>query len=120
MKALNYAAIKNSLNRLLFISEKQISPIVAVKSTSLREYLLLGGFLVSGLYFANKEKKMKSWIYRDDIGAPNGIHGYEEMVNSVGQHHGHYHWTQERTFSTFNSATYFKLIVVFEEDLKFG
>jgi hypothetical protein len=38
---------------------------------------------------------MYSWIYRDDIGAPHGIHGYEEQVNSVGQHHGHFHWTQE-------------------------
>lgn len=34
----------------------------------------------------------EAWIFRDDIGAPHGIKGYEEQVNSVGMHHGHTHW----------------------------
>ena len=25
------------------------------------------------------QKKMHSWIYRDDIGVPHGIHDYEEQ-----------------------------------------
>jgi ubiquinol-cytochrome c reductase cytochrome c1 subunit len=69
------------------------------------EYLLLSGMLAGGFYYLKKDKKMHSWIYRDDIGAPDGIHGYEEQVNSVGQHHGHFHWTQEGFFQTFDSAS---------------
>ena len=61
--------------------------------------------IVGGLYLINKEKKSHSWIYRDDIGAPHGIHGYEEQVNSVGQHHGHNHWTSEGFLKTFDSAS---------------
>ena len=69
------------------------------------ELLALGSLLVGSLLYLNKEKKALSWIYRDDIGAPNGIHGYEEQVNSVGQHHGHYHWAREGFLSTFDSAS---------------
>ena len=47
----------------------------------------------------------EAWIFRDDIGAPNGIKGYEEQVNSVGMHHGHTNFTSETTWNTWNSAT---------------
>ena len=40
-------------------------------------------------------KEAEAWIYRDDIGSPHGIKGYEEQVNSVGMHHGHSHWPSE-------------------------
>jgi len=102
---INFSNLKQSANRFVFTSEKQFQPHITSKPTKFSEFALLTGFLGAGLYFANRDKKMHSWIYRDDIGAPNGIHGYEEMVNSVGGHHGHYHWPQEGTFQTFNSAT---------------
>jgi hypothetical protein len=44
-----------------------------------------------------------AWLFRDDIGAPNGIKGYEEQVNSVGMHHGHSHWPSEIGWNTYNS-----------------
>lgn len=47
----------------------------------------------------------EAWLFRDDIGAPHGIKGYEEQVNSVGMHHGHSHWPSEITWNTYNSAT---------------
>merc|ERR1719230_631353 len=47
----------------------------------------------------------EAWIYRDDIGSPHGIKGYEEQVNSVGLHHGHNHWPSELTWGTYNSQT---------------
>ena len=47
----------------------------------------------------------EAWLFRDDIGAPHGIKGYEEQVNSVGMHHGHCHWPSEITWNTWNSAT---------------
>ncbi len=103
--ALNFKNFRKGVNNLLFTTEKKIHPYLSPKETKWSEFALLSGLLGAGLYFANTEKKMHAWIYRDDIGAPNGIHGYEEMVNSVGGHHGHYHWPQEKTFSTFNSAT---------------
>lgn len=40
----------------------------------------------------------EAWLYRDDIGAPHGIKGYEEQINTVGGHHGHLHWPSEGTF----------------------
>jgi ubiquinol-cytochrome c reductase cytochrome c1 subunit len=70
-----------------------------------KEPFLIGASLFTLSYFANKKKQIHSWIYRDDIGAPNGIHGYEEQVHSVGSHHGHYHWTQEKFMTTFDSAS---------------
>jgi hypothetical protein len=106
---MGFSSFKKGVNHLLYTSEKQLQPQITSKSTNFSEYALLGGFLAAGLFYANRDKKMHAWIYRDDIGAPNGIHGYEEMVNSVGGHHGHYHWPQEQTFSTFNSATYYLL-----------
>lgn len=47
----------------------------------------------------------EAWLFRDDIGSPHGIKGYEEQVNSVGMHHGHLHWANEVTMGTYNSAT---------------
>lgn len=44
-------------------------------------------------------------MFRDDIGSPNGIKGYEEQVNSVGVQHGHMYWPSEVGFQTYNSAT---------------
>jgi hypothetical protein len=52
-----------------------------------------------------KKSVSEAWIFRDDIGAPHGIKGYEEQVNSVGMHHGHTHFPSEITWNTFNSAT---------------
>jgi hypothetical protein len=64
--------------------------------------LLAGGILYS-LYQGKQESE--AWLFRDDIGAPHGIKGYEEQVNSVGMHHGHTHWPSEITWNTYNSAT---------------
>lgn len=75
------------------------------KSYKLKEGLLLGSSLLGLSYLTKKENKMYSWIYRDDIGAPNGIHGYEEQVATVGQHHGHYEWTAEQFMQGFDSAS---------------
>jgi ubiquinol-cytochrome c reductase cytochrome c1 subunit len=99
------SAFKQVINKFLFTSEKKLNPILSNKTTKISELVTLTGFLGAGFYYLNRDKKVHSWIYRDDIGAPNGIHGYEEMVNSVGGHHGHYHWPQEQFMSTFNSAT---------------
>ena len=46
-----------------------------------------------------------AWLFRDDIGAPHGIKGYEEQVNSVGMHHGHSYWPSDMNWNTWNSAT---------------
>lgn len=73
-------------------------------NSNYKELFMLGGVILGGLYMIKKEKKNQCWIYRDDIGAPHGIHGYEEQVNSVGQHHGHFHWTNEGFLKTFDSA----------------
>ena len=54
----------------------------------------------------NGAQPAEAWIFRDDIGAPHGIKGYEEQVNSVGMHHGHNHFPADITWNTFNSATY--------------
>lgn len=79
--------MKNSLNRYL----KMVSTSV------------LGGGIIYSIK-AN-ENPSEAWIFRDDIGAPHGIKGYEEQVNSVGMHHGHTHFPSEITWNTFNSAT---------------
>lgn len=76
-----------------------------LKFNKIKEGLFLGATFLGLGYLTQKQNKMYSWIYRDDIGAPNGIHGYEEQVNSVGSHHGHYHWTQEKFMQTFDSAS---------------
>jgi hypothetical protein len=51
-----------------------------------------------GLAYGMKNKQAEAWLFRDDIGAPNGIKGYEEQVNSVGIHHGHNYWPFDVTF----------------------
>lgn len=66
--------------------------------------LLAGGIAYS---LTGGKQDSEAWLFRDDIGAPHGIKGYEEQVNSVGMHHGHNHWPSEITWNTYNSATYF-------------
>jgi len=69
--------------------------------------LLIGSSLFTGgmAYGFGSQKPAEAWLFRDDIGAPHGIKGYEEQVNSVGLHHGHCHWPSEITWNTYNSAT---------------
>ena len=64
--------------------------------------LLAGGAVYDA--FSGKTAS-EAWLFRDDVGAPHGIKGYEEQVNSVGMHHGHCHWPSEITWNTWNSAT---------------
>jgi hypothetical protein len=64
---------------------------------------LLAGGAIYSLYQGKRESE--AWLFRDDIGAPHGIKGYEEQVNSVGMHHGHSYWPSEVTWNTYNSAT---------------
>ena len=100
----NMMSQNNSTIKGFKIQKSAIALNKGNSSSQLKEILVLGSVLLGGLLLINKDKKMYSWIYRDDIGAPHGIHGYEEQVNSVGQHHGHFHWTQEGFFNTFDSA----------------
>jgi ubiquinol-cytochrome c reductase cytochrome c1 subunit len=101
----------NFLKNLFFVktsSVSKLSGLATLKEESKSrktEMLMFGGLMASLYYFSQKDKVMHSWIYRDDIGAPHGIHGYEEQVNSVGEHHGHYHWTAEGWLNSFDSAT---------------
>ena len=60
------------------------------------------------------QPEAEAWLFRDDVGAPNGIKGYEEQVNSVGMHHGHSHWPSEIGFQTYNSATLRRGFKVFQ------
>ena len=78
---------KNTINRYL---------------TTLNSSLLAGGAAYS---LTGAQTPSEAWIFRDDIGAPNGIKGYEEQVNSVGMHHGHTHFPSDVTWNTWNSAT---------------
>lgn len=64
---------------------------------------ILGGGAAYTMFTGNQAAE--AWLFRDDIGAPHGIKGYEEQVNSVGMHHGHSHWPSEITWNTYNSAT---------------
>lgn len=70
--------------------------------TTLSSSVLAGGAVYA---FNGNTKASEAWIFRDDIGAPHGIKGYEEQVNSVGMHHGHNNWPADITWNTFNSAT---------------
>ena len=84
----NFSTLQqNSINRYL---------------TSISSSLLAGGaaYTLSGNTVANE-----AWLFRDDVGAPNGIKGYEEQVNSVGMHHGHNHFPSDITWNSYNSAT---------------
>jgi len=78
---------KNTINRYL---------------TNVSLSLYAGGAFDS---LAGGQQPTEAWLFRDDIGAPNGIKGYEEQVNSVGMHHGHNHWACDHTWDTWNSAT---------------
>lgn len=57
----------------------------------------VGGSLIAGAlaYGLSNKKESEAWLFRDDIGAPNGVKGYEEQVNSVGVEHGHMYWPSE-------------------------
>ena len=68
--------------------------------TAISSSLLAGGVL-----YGAGAPASDAWLFRDDIGAPHGIKGYEEQVNSVGMHHGHSYWPSEITWNTYNSAT---------------
>ena len=68
--------------------------------------LLMGSSVIyGGLIRHMKREDSEAWLFRDDIGAPHGIKGYEEQVNSVGMHHGHTYWPSDVTWNTWNSAT---------------
>ena len=70
--------------------------------------LLNSSFSIGGPSLAaqlTKGQSADAWLFRDDIGAPHGIKGYEEQVNSVGMHHGHNYWPADHTWNTYNSAT---------------
>ena len=107
----NKIDIRNSLRNFLFVNEKKFHSSGTVSRSNITNkgmtgsLLALGGALLTLSYLNKKDNKLHSWIYRDDIGAPHGIHGYEEQVNSVGEHHGHFHWTQEGWLNTFDSAS---------------
>ena len=107
MLAKSFNNYGKSFYRFLSISNQRFRKEDSYSSSSSNksEFFILGGMIIGGLYLIKKEKKSHSWIYRDDIGAPHGIHGYEEQVNSVGQHHGHNHWTNEGFLKTFDSAS---------------
>jgi hypothetical protein len=70
--------------------------------TTIRSSVLAGGAVYNVF---SGSTATEAWLFRDDIGAPHGIKGYEEQVNSVGMHHGHCHWPSEITWNTWNSAT---------------
>merc|ERR1712086_699942 len=79
----------------------------AVQNNTINRYLTqVNNILYAGA--ANSifnGQQAEAWIFRDDIGAPHGVKGYEEQVNSVGLHHGHSHWPHHITWNTYNSAT---------------
>lgn len=70
-------------------------------------YAVMGGSMIAALlaYSYSCRKNTEAWLFRDDIGAPYGIKGYEEQINTVGVDHGHCYWPSEVTFQTYNSAT---------------
>ena len=63
--------------------------------TTIRSSLFAGGAAYS---LSGNSQASEAWIFRDDIGAPHGIKGYEEQVNSVGMHHGHTEWAADKTW----------------------
>lgn len=65
---------------------------------------VLGGVALS-YALSSLQQDPKCFIYRDDIGAFWGIHGYEEQVTEVGTHKGHINWPQYRFMGTFDSAS---------------
>jgi len=80
----------------------------AVQNNTINRYLTqVNNILYAGAANSifNGAAPAEAWIFRDDIGAPHGVKGYEEQVNSVGMHHGHSHWPHHITWNTYNSAT---------------
>lgn len=71
---------------------------------NLASKVLLAGAVMS-YALTGKEEDPNCFIYRDDIGAFWGIHGYEEQVTEVGTHRGHVHWPQYRFMGTFDSGS---------------
>lgn len=86
--------MESSMHSDEFIARNPINRYLSTLSAS-----LLAGGVIYG------KTASEAWLFRDDIGAPHGIKGYEEQVNSVGMHHGHSHWPSEITWNTWNSAT---------------
>ena len=80
--------------------EKTNSAISALRTSIANTQIILTNNSVFGGH-----QESEAWLFRDDIGAPNGIKGYEEQVNSVGMHHGHNHWPSEIGWNTYNSQT---------------
>lgn len=60
---------------------------------------------VAGYSINKHQKQAKCWIYRDDIGAFWGIHGYEEQVTEVGTHHGHMNWPQFNFLGAYDAGS---------------
>ena len=95
---------------LLLTQQRALSTAVGAEegdSNSARLFALVGGSLLAGgfAYALLSREEGEAWLFRDDIGSPHGIKGYEEQVNSVGAHHGHCYWPSEESWSTYNSAT---------------
>ena len=87
------------------MEQNQTSSEVLQKNTINRYLTTISASLLAGGVMYGQSPLTEAWIFRDDIGAPHGIKGYEEQVNSVGMHHGHTHWPSDITWNTFNSAT---------------
>lgn len=81
-----------------FANKNNIQTYIQKYSSS----MLAGGMMHR---IMNGNETSEAWLFRDDIGAPHGIKGYEEQVNSVGMHHGHSYWPSDITWNTWNSAT---------------
>ena len=80
----------------------------SVQPNTINRYLtcVSTSMLAGGLaYDMVNSRDCEAWIFRDDVGAPHGIKGYEEQVNSVGMLHGHSHWPHMHNWNTWNSAT---------------
>jgi hypothetical protein len=88
---------------------KATETFAPLQKNSINRYLsgISASFLAGGAAYtmAGAVESNEAWIFRDDIGSPNGIKGYEEQINSVGMHHGHNHFPSQITWNTFNSAT---------------
>lgn len=81
----------------------------SVQNNTINRYLtqVSTSMLAGGLAYnmLGNQQATEAWIFRDDVGAPGGIKGYEEQVNSVGMLHGHSHWPHMHNWNTWNSAT---------------
>ena len=84
------------------------------KMSALRAAVARSHKLLANNPVFNGHQEADAWLFRDDIGAPHGIKGYEEQVNSVGMHHGHCHWPSEIGWNTYNSQTLRRGFKVFQ------